>query len=173
MDALPAAGMVEEREFFDRTRMHLAVFGQLHCRLGEAVGLAYGIQAERVGFGFHAAGDGENRGQSRLSSRSSVSMTTIFGLPILFGPIFRPGFVRSQGGSVGAVDALMLDVPANGIGFFGIDCLALNGLSRRNASTVRNRLRELHDKKLVHGDTKIGYQLTQAGQPERQQKLMR
>ena len=58
MDALPAAGMVEEQEFLDRAGMHLAVFGQLHCRLGKTVRLACGIQAERVGLGFHVAGDG-------------------------------------------------------------------------------------------------------------------
>ena len=58
MDAVPAAGVVEEQEFLDRAGMHLAVFGQLHGRLGKTVGLACGIQAERVGLGFHAAGDG-------------------------------------------------------------------------------------------------------------------
>lgn len=40
---------------------------------------------------------------------------------------------------------------------------ALTSLSRRSGGTVRNRLRDLHEKKLVHGDTKIGYKLTQAG----------
>lgn len=39
----------------------------------------------------------------------------------------------------------------------------LQGLSRRNAGTVRNRLRDLHVKKIVHGDTKSGYRLTRAG----------
>ena len=58
MDAIPPAGMVEEQEFLDRAGMHLAVFGQLHGRLGKTVGLACGIQAERVGLGFHAVGDG-------------------------------------------------------------------------------------------------------------------
>jgi len=66
MDALPAAGMVEEQKFFDQAGMHLAVFGQLHGRLGRTVGLACSIQAERVGLGFYAAGDRKTGGQSRL-----------------------------------------------------------------------------------------------------------
>lgn len=36
-------------------------------------------------------------------------------------------------------------------------------LSRRNAGSVRNRLRDIHAKKLVHGDGKTGYRLTAAG----------
>jgi len=36
-------------------------------------------------------------------------------------------------------------------------------LSRRNQGTVRKRLRELHMKKLVHGDAVTGYKLTTAG----------
>ncbi len=36
-------------------------------------------------------------------------------------------------------------------------------LSRRNSSSVRNRLRELHKDKLIHGDTESGYCLTQTG----------
>jgi hypothetical protein len=39
----------------------------------------------------------------------------------------------------------------------------LKSLSRRNAGTVRNRLRELHMEKLAHGDAKSGYRLTQTG----------
>lgn len=39
----------------------------------------------------------------------------------------------------------------------------LTSLSRRSAGTVRNRLRDLHGEKLVHGDAKSGYRLTQAG----------
>ena len=39
----------------------------------------------------------------------------------------------------------------------------IRGLSRWNAGTVRNRLREIHGQKLAHGDTKSGYRLTRAG----------
>ena len=39
----------------------------------------------------------------------------------------------------------------------------LSGLSRRNAGSVRNRLRELHSEKLVHGGTESGFRLTQTG----------
>jgi Mn-dependent DtxR family transcriptional regulator len=39
----------------------------------------------------------------------------------------------------------------------------LNSLSRRSAGTVRNRLRDLHADKLIHGDVKAGYRLTQSG----------
>ncbi|XHS78117.1 hypothetical protein ACFJGW_20705 [Burkholderiaceae bacterium UC74_6] len=39
----------------------------------------------------------------------------------------------------------------------------LRSLSRRSAPSVRNRLRELHTDKLAHGDSKVGYRLTQAG----------
>lgn len=39
----------------------------------------------------------------------------------------------------------------------------LRSLSRRSAGTVRNRLRDLHMEKLVHGDAKSGYRLTRAG----------
>lgn len=39
----------------------------------------------------------------------------------------------------------------------------LVSLSRRIAGTVRKRLRELHADKLVHGDGKTGYRLTQQG----------
>ena len=39
----------------------------------------------------------------------------------------------------------------------------LKSLSRRGATTVRNRLRDLHDEKLAHGNAREGYQLTQAG----------
>ena len=38
-----------------------------------------------------------------------------------------------------------------------------SSLSRRSAGTVRNRLRELHGEKLVHGDGRSGYRLTRAG----------
>lgn len=36
-------------------------------------------------------------------------------------------------------------------------------LSRRNAGSVRNKLRELHNEKLLHGNGRGGYRLTQAG----------
>ena len=39
----------------------------------------------------------------------------------------------------------------------------IKGLSRRKAGTVRNRLRDLHVQKLVHGNTKSSYRLTRAG----------
>lgn len=39
----------------------------------------------------------------------------------------------------------------------------LQSLSRRQPRTVRTRLRELHGKKLTHGDAKSGYRLTRAG----------
>jgi hypothetical protein len=39
----------------------------------------------------------------------------------------------------------------------------LSSLSRRSAGTVKNRLGDLHDKKLAHGNAKSGYRLTQAG----------
>lgn len=39
----------------------------------------------------------------------------------------------------------------------------LRSLSRRSAPSVRNRLRELHTDKFAHGDSKVGYRLTQAG----------
>lgn len=39
----------------------------------------------------------------------------------------------------------------------------VRSLSRRNAGTVRNNLRQLHGAKLAHGDAKSGYRLTQAG----------
>ena len=39
----------------------------------------------------------------------------------------------------------------------------IKGLSRRNAGTVRKRLRDLHAQKLVHGDTESGYRLTRPG----------
>lgn len=39
----------------------------------------------------------------------------------------------------------------------------LRSLGRRSASTVRNRLRDLHAEKLAHGDARSGYRLTQAG----------
>lgn len=39
----------------------------------------------------------------------------------------------------------------------------LKSLSRRNAGTVKNKLRDLHAAKLAHGDAKSGYRLTQAG----------
>jgi len=39
----------------------------------------------------------------------------------------------------------------------------LRSLSRRGASTVRNRLRDLHSEKLAHGDSQTGYRLTLAG----------
>ncbi|MDE0392934.1 MAG: hypothetical protein OXI57_12795 [Rhodospirillales bacterium] len=37
------------------------------------------------------------------------------------------------------------------------------GLTRRNTGTVRNRLRELHAQKLLHGNNKTGYRLTRVG----------
>ena len=37
------------------------------------------------------------------------------------------------------------------------------GLNRRNAGTVRNRLRDLHAQKLLHGNNETGYRLTRAG----------
>ena len=39
----------------------------------------------------------------------------------------------------------------------------LQSLCRRNAGTVRTRLRELHAEKLTHGDAKSGYRLTRGG----------
>ena len=39
----------------------------------------------------------------------------------------------------------------------------IKSLSRRHAATVRNRLRDLHVQKLVHGDAESGYRLTRAG----------
>ena len=39
----------------------------------------------------------------------------------------------------------------------------IRALSRRSNGTVRNRLRDLHLKKLIHGDSKSGYRLTRAG----------
>jgi hypothetical protein len=39
----------------------------------------------------------------------------------------------------------------------------VKSLSRRSSGTVRNRLRDLHAQKLVHGDAGAGYLLTQAG----------
>jgi hypothetical protein len=39
----------------------------------------------------------------------------------------------------------------------------LTSLSRRSEGAVRNRLRDLHKNKMVHGDAKTGYRLTQAG----------
>lgn len=39
----------------------------------------------------------------------------------------------------------------------------LRSLSRLSSSGVRNRLRELFDEKLLHGDVKGGYKLTQSG----------
>jgi hypothetical protein len=39
----------------------------------------------------------------------------------------------------------------------------LNSMQARNAGSVRNNLRKLRMAKLLHGDTKIGYRLTQAG----------
>ena len=39
----------------------------------------------------------------------------------------------------------------------------LKSLSRRSTGTVRNRLRDLHSEKMIHGDVKSGYRLTQAG----------
>lgn len=39
----------------------------------------------------------------------------------------------------------------------------VRSLSRRNAGTVRNKLRDLHAGKLAHGDAKSGYRLTLAG----------
>jgi hypothetical protein len=39
----------------------------------------------------------------------------------------------------------------------------LHSLSARSPGTVRNRLRELRDEKLLHGEPKTGYRLTQAG----------
>ena len=40
---------------------------------------------------------------------------------------------------------------------------ALSSLSRRAATTVRNRLRDLHNEKLAHGSARDGYRLTQSG----------
>lgn len=42
----------------------------------------------------------------------------------------------------------------------------LTSLGRRNAGSVKNKLPELWDKKLIQGDTKAGYRLTQAGYAE-------
>ena len=39
----------------------------------------------------------------------------------------------------------------------------IDDLSRRNQGSVRNRLRELHAQKLIHGDAATGYKLTTAG----------
>ena len=39
----------------------------------------------------------------------------------------------------------------------------LASLSRRSVGTVKNRLRDLYGEKLIHGDAKAGYRLTQAG----------
>jgi hypothetical protein len=39
----------------------------------------------------------------------------------------------------------------------------LKSLGRRNSGTVRNRLRDLYDEKLVQGSLRDGYRLTQAG----------
>lgn len=36
-------------------------------------------------------------------------------------------------------------------------------LSRRSSQTVKNRLREMHGEKVLHGDAKSGYRLTTAG----------
>ena len=37
------------------------------------------------------------------------------------------------------------------------------GLNRRSVGTVRNRLRDLHAQKLLHGNNKTGYRLTRTG----------
>jgi len=47
----------------------------------------------------------------------------LLGRPIYFGPSFRPSCCSIKAEAVGAVDALMLDVPADGVSFFGIDGL--------------------------------------------------
>src|SRR6266403_1214224 len=52
MDAIPAAGMVEENPFFDWPGIHLAIFAEMDSTLREAVGLPAGIQAIHVGFVF-------------------------------------------------------------------------------------------------------------------------
>jgi predicted transcriptional regulator len=39
----------------------------------------------------------------------------------------------------------------------------LGGMKARSSGTIRNRLNELRTEKLLHGDPKIGYRLTQTG----------
>lgn len=49
----------------------------------------------------------------------------------------------------------------------------LESIARRSAESVRNRLGELRAAKLVHGDGKIGYRLTQAGYAAAVEKIQR
>ena len=121
MDAVPAAGVVEEQEFLDRAGMHLAVFGQLHCRLGKAVGLAR-----------------EKRGQSRLSSRSSVFGDDIFGRSIFLPEfIFQSPFDR-KAGAVNALDALILKVLTDGVVSSGSTACMTSSGSSASARLVRS-----------------------------------
>src|SRR5712692_5428723 len=55
VDAIPAAGMVEEDPLFDWSRIHLAILAEMNGGLREAIGLAAGVQAVHVGFMFVAA----------------------------------------------------------------------------------------------------------------------
>src|SRR5882762_4190847 len=50
VDAVVAAGMIEEDPFFSRAWAHLAVFAEVDGGLGEAIWLAGGVKAEHVGF---------------------------------------------------------------------------------------------------------------------------
>ena len=56
-----AARMVEEDQLLERTGVELAVLAELERRLGEAVGLPGGVEAEDVGLGLVGADDGVER----------------------------------------------------------------------------------------------------------------
>lgn len=64
------------------------------------------------------------RDQSQLSMRSKVSVCGFFGRSIFFGPALRPGCASiAWRKRSGLVDVLGLEVPASGVGFFGVDGL--------------------------------------------------
>src|ERR1700735_18285 len=50
MDAMAAAGMMEENPFFDWAGAHFAVYAEVDGGLSEAVWLAAGVDAVHVGF---------------------------------------------------------------------------------------------------------------------------
>src|SRR5215467_1743221 len=69
-DTVATAWVIEKYPFFYRSRTHLSVLAEMDRSLGEAIGLAAGVQAVHVGFVFLSAGKcvvnrGPRKGQDR------------------------------------------------------------------------------------------------------------
>jgi hypothetical protein len=67
-----AARMVEKEKFFERRGVEFAVFTEQQGRLGEAIGLAGGIQSKDIGFILRDANEGvlDGRGEERYQPQN-------------------------------------------------------------------------------------------------------